>query len=125
MLSWAGVMRIGEVLAATRKELVLLVDCVPDTSFALIMIRSPKTRGRAARHQAARIDQEDIIRFLTAMYAESPKDTKIRLYSAATLRKRDVLVNTGRRWSWLRSGREHWAMDAAEVRHGTLGDGRG
>ena len=35
--------------------------------------------------------------------------------------------NTGRGWSWLRSGREHWAgMVAVEVRQGTLSmDGRG
>ena len=35
--------------------------------------------------------------------------------------------NTGRGWSWLRSGREHWAgILAVEVRQGTLGvDGRG
>ena len=35
--------------------------------------------------------------------------------------------NTGRGWSWLRPGREHWAgMVVVEVRQGTLGmDGRG
>ena len=35
--------------------------------------------------------------------------------------------NTGRGWSWLRSGREKWArMVVVEVRQGTLGaDGRG
>eukprot|EP00435_Cladocopium_sp_Y103_P075270 s60_g55.t1 len=88
LMSWAGVMRIGEVLAASREELVLPGDCAPGTSFALVMIKMPKTRGRAARHQAARIDQEDIIRFLSAMYAEAPKSTMIWPYSAATLRKR-------------------------------------
>eukprot|EP00435_Cladocopium_sp_Y103_P057254 s392_g19.t1 len=93
MMSWAGVMRIGEVLAATRRELVLPVDCAPGTSFALIIIRAPKTRGRAANHQAARIDQEDIVSFLSAMYGGSPLETKIWPFSAATLRKRfaDVL----------------------------------
>ena len=36
-------------------------------------------------------------------------------------------TSTGRGWSWLRSGREHWAwILAVEVRQGTLGgDGRG
>eukprot|EP00435_Cladocopium_sp_Y103_P074323 s580_g48.t1 len=93
MVSWAGVMRIGEVLSATRQEMVLPEDCAPGTSFALILIKAPKTRGRAANHQAARIDQEDIIRFLSAMFGESPKQTKIWPFSAATLRKRfaDVL----------------------------------
>eukprot|EP00435_Cladocopium_sp_Y103_P041190 s587_g11.t1 len=88
MMSWAGVMRIGEVLAATRQELVLPADCAPGTPFALILIKSPKTRGRAANHQAARIDQEDIVRFLSAMYGDAPKETKIWPFSAATLRKR-------------------------------------
>ena len=92
MLSWAGVMRIGEVLAATRKELVLPRDCAPGTSFALILIKAPKTRGRAANHQAARVDQEDIIRFLSAMYGEAPGDTKIWPFSAATLRKRFAAI---------------------------------
>ena len=93
MISWAGVMRIGEVLAATRRELVLPGDCAPGTSFALVLIHAPKTRGRAANHQAARIDQEDIVLFLSAMYGQAPKETKIWPFSAATLRKRfaDVL----------------------------------
>ena len=36
-------------------------------------------------------------------------------------------INTGRGWSWLRSGKEHWAwMVAVQVRQGTLGaDGCG
>ena len=88
LISWAGVMRIGEVLAATRDELVLPMDCAPGTSFMLVMIRAPKTRGRAAKHQAARIDQSDIVQFVTAMYGEAPKQTKIWPYSPATLRKR-------------------------------------
>ena len=42
-------------------------------------------------------------------------------------RGRGPAGNTGRGWSWLRSGREHWAgMVVVEVRQGTLGvDGRG
>ena len=42
-------------------------------------------------------------------------------------RGRGPAGNTGHGWSWLRSGREHWAwMVAVEVRQGTLGvDGRG
>ena len=90
MLSWAGVMRIGEVLCALRRDLVLPVDAAPGTSFALVIIRAPKTRGRAANHQSARIDQSDIIAFLTSMYGSSPADSSIWPYSAATLRKRFV-----------------------------------
>eukprot|EP00435_Cladocopium_sp_Y103_P050220 s698_g15.t1 len=88
MISWVGIMRIGEVLCATRRDLVLPTDAAPGTSFALVMIHAPKTRGRAAKHQAARIDQSDVIAFLTAMYQHAPADTSIWPYSAATLRKR-------------------------------------
>ena len=48
-MTWAGIMRIGETLMATRADLVLPGDSAPGTSFALLRIRSPKTRGRAAK----------------------------------------------------------------------------
>ena len=79
-------------MAASRRELVLPGDCAPGTSFALIMIKMPKTRGRAANHQAARIDQVDIVNFLSATYAEAASDAKLWPYSAATLRKRFLEV---------------------------------
>ena len=88
MMGWAGLMRIGEVLAATRSELVLPCDSAPGTPFALIIIKSPKTRGRHARHQAARIDQRDLIAFLTAVYKDFPKGAQLWPFSASTLRKR-------------------------------------
>eukprot|EP00435_Cladocopium_sp_Y103_P022064 s3889_g5.t1 len=88
MLGWAGILRIGEVLAATRAELVLPCDAVPGTSFALLMVRQPKTRGRSANHQAARVDQQDVIEFLNAMYGRSSPEVKLWPFSASTLRKR-------------------------------------
>ena len=88
LMGWAGVLRVGEILAASRKELVLPCDAVPGTTFALLIIRQPKTRGRTAKHQAARIDQEDIISFLTAMYKNSKPEEMLWPFSAATLRKR-------------------------------------
>ena len=88
LMGWAGVLRVGEILAASRRELVLPCDAVPGTTFALLIIRQPKTRGRTAKHQAARIDQEDIISFLTAMYKNSKPEEMLWPFSAATLRKR-------------------------------------
>ena len=90
LMSWTGVMRIGEVLSAKRKDVVLPGDAAPGTSFLLIVIQQPKTRGRAAKHQAARIDQEDVIRFLSAMYQDFPSKAALWPFSAATLRKRFV-----------------------------------
>ena len=81
-------MRIGEVLCAKRRDLILPTDAAPGTSFLLIVIQQPKTRGRAARHQAARVDQEDIIRFISAVYKDAPPDFPLWPMSAATLRKR-------------------------------------
>ena len=88
LTGWAGILRIGEILSATRAELVLPCDSAPGTSFALLVIKQPKTRGRSAKHQAARIDQQDVVTFLTAMYAKADKTTRLWPYSASTLRKR-------------------------------------
>jgi hypothetical protein len=87
-MTWAGIMRIGETLMATRADLVLPGDPAPGTSFALLRIRSPKTRGRAAKHQAARIEFPDVVQLLEATYANFPADKKLWPFSAATLRKR-------------------------------------
>jgi len=87
-IDWTGIMRIGEVLAATRSELILPCDSAPGTTFALVVVRQPKTRGRSARHQAARIDQADVIQFLTQMYARADSTERLWPYSASTLRKR-------------------------------------
>ncbi|CAK8989711.1 Uncharacterized protein SCF082_LOCUS1929 [Durusdinium trenchii] len=60
-LSWGAICRIGEVVSATRADLVLPVDT--DGSLWTVMLRvgEPKTRFRAARHQLARLDWEDLV----------------------------------------------------------------
>ena len=88
MMAWAGIMRIGEILSATRAELILPGDAAPGTSFALVMIKMPKTRGRSAKHQAARIDQEDVVTFLAAVYKDAGRNAPLWPFSASTLRKR-------------------------------------
>eukprot|EP00438_Fugacium_kawagutii_P018640 Skav235460 [mRNA] locus=scaffold1451:27264:29552:+ [translate_table: standard] len=87
-LTWTGICRIGEVLLAERADLVLPCDAAPGVTFAMLRIRSPKTRGRAARHQAARVDPPDVVALLTATYARSPASSKLWPWSPATLRKR-------------------------------------
>ena len=39
-------------------------DAAPDTAFALLQIRAPKTKGRAAKHQASHVDPPDIVQLL-------------------------------------------------------------
>ena len=87
-LAWAGVLRIGEVLQATRADLVLPEDAIAGTSFALLKIREPKTRGRHAKHQAARIDPVDVIQVLRLAYGKVDGSSPLWPQSSATLRKR-------------------------------------
>ena len=87
-MCWAGVMRIGELLFACREDLVLPADSSPDVKHILIQIKEPKSRGRAARHQSARVDPSDIVLLVSTVYRDfSPKD-RLWNQSAATLRRR-------------------------------------
>ena len=87
-LAWAGLLRIGEALNAYRRDLILPRDAAPGTDFVLLQISSPKTRGRAAKHQAAHIDPPDIIRLLDAAFGRLPRGEKLWPFSAGTLRRR-------------------------------------
>ena len=87
-LSWTGLHRIGEALAAYRRDLILPRDAAPGTDYALLQICSPKTRGRSAKHQAAHIDPPDIIRLLDAAFGGLQRNEKLWPFSAGTLRRR-------------------------------------
>jgi hypothetical protein len=76
-LTWAGILRIGEVLIADRSDLFLLPDMAPGTAFALLRIKYPKTRGRAARHEAARVDPPDVVALLNAVFKRINPDQKL------------------------------------------------
>ena len=70
---------------------------MPGVEFILLRIRAPKARGRAAKHQAARVDPTDMVQLITAVFGELPADRPLWPYSAATLRKRfsAVLLSLG------------------------------
>ena len=87
-LTWAGVLRIGEVLQATRRDLYLPRDRAPGEDFVLLRIQDPKTRGRSARHQSARVDQIDIVNLLDSVYGSCDSSFKLWPFSGATLRNR-------------------------------------
>ncbi|CAE7348123.1 unnamed protein product, partial [Symbiodinium microadriaticum] len=91
-LAWAGLLRIGEVLAATRRDLVLPRDAAPNTAFALLQIKAPKTRGRAAKHQASHVDPPDIIELLDLAFGSIPPGSPLWPMSAGTLRRRFKLL---------------------------------
>ena len=69
LMAWSGLLRIGEVFAAQRRDrLVLPTDGAPGCDFALLQINQPKTRGVSAKHQAARIDPQDVAQLLSAIF---------------------------------------------------------
>ena len=63
-LSWGGVLRIGEVLAARPSDLLLPSEVHHTTSTAFLAVAEPKTRFKAARHQSAKLDQPDLLRVI-------------------------------------------------------------
>ncbi|OLQ05070.1 hypothetical protein AK812_SmicGene11814 [Symbiodinium microadriaticum] len=60
-LAWGGLARIGEIFAAFRCDLVLPSDIQYTVDYILLAVREPKTRNTAARHQALRLDQPQLI----------------------------------------------------------------
>ena len=88
LLAWCGLLRIGEVLNAKRRDLILPPDGAPGFDCALLRITTPKTRGRTARHQSARVDQSDVVEFLTIVFGRLQPDQPLWPMSSSTLRKR-------------------------------------
>ena len=60
-ISWSAITRIGEVLTALRRDLVLPCDVGHASASILFKIQEPKTRFRAARHQVAKMDYTDMV----------------------------------------------------------------
>ena len=88
LISWTGLLRIGEVFAATRNDLILPRDAAPGTKSCLIKIHQPKTRGRSAKHQVAKIDFPDVIALLDAVFGSCDVHEKLWPFSPQTMRVR-------------------------------------
>ena len=56
--------------------------------FALLRIEEPKTRRRAAKHQAAKVDLPDLIEILVIAFASLNPASRLWPYSGQTLRAR-------------------------------------
>ena len=87
-LAWCGLCRVGEVLQAVRADLILPQDSAPGNRFVLLRILDPKTRGRSARHQSARVDHSDIVELLSKVFGNLHDSDHLWPFSASTLRKR-------------------------------------
>ncbi len=87
-LCFGGILRAGEVLNAYRYDLLLPEDTYGANRYALISIAEPKTRFSAARHQSSKIDSPDLLRVISAAFANLHKNEKLWPMSGQTLRGR-------------------------------------
>jgi len=87
-LSWGALLRIGEVYEAKRSDLILPEDVDNTNDFALLRIREPKTRFRAARHQAGRLEHVDLLEVVKIGFQRLRPEEKLWPFSGATLRSR-------------------------------------
>ena len=87
-LAWGGLARIGEVLAARRKHLVLPADTGDDAQVVYMSVMEPKTRFRAARHQCLKVDQPQLVRLICLAFESLDPEEKLWLMSPSTLRAR-------------------------------------
>ena len=91
-IAFGALLRIGEVVNATRSDLVLPSDVDYSVSFMLLKIREPKTRFRAARQQAGKCESPDLIQVAMLGFEGLRKDEKLWPLSSSTLRSRLVRV---------------------------------
>ena len=87
-LAFGGLLRIGEIISATRSDLILPSDVDQSIDYALLRVGEPKTRFRAARHQAAKLEQVDLIEVVRIGFGSLRPDQKLWPMSGSTLRLR-------------------------------------
>ena len=87
-LSWGAILRTGEATSARRRDLILPADVLYMHDYVLLSIREPKTRLRVARHQAAKLEHEDLIQVVCLAFGDLQQDEVLWPRSHQTLRRR-------------------------------------
>ena len=87
-LAWGSLLRIGEATEAKREDLVLPGDVFGLHDYVLLSIREPKTRLRVARHQAAKLEQSDLVALVCLAFGDLPAGEALWPRSNQTLRAR-------------------------------------
>ena len=89
LLCFYSITRIGEVLAATRKELLTREDAMEPEGGLFLLIRKPKTRNRGARVQHAQtVGPEEVLRFLERTFQSLTFSQKLYGGSPGVYRRR-------------------------------------
>ena len=115
-LSWGGLLRIGEATSMVRENLVLPRDVLFSQLHILARIEEPKTRMRMARHQAARVEQSDLVQLISLAFGGLAPQCKLWPQSSQTLRRRFDLVLERLGISTTRS--KHRPLDLGSFRPG-------
>ena len=87
-LGWGALLRAGELISATRSQLLLPSDVFFSANFCLVSILEPKTRFTAARHQSAKLDSSDLVALVELAFADLHLSQRLWPYSGQTLRTR-------------------------------------
>ena len=87
-LAFGALLRIGEIVDATRKDLIMPADVSFTLDHVLLRIHEPKTRFRAARHQAGKVEQPDLIEVIRIGFARLQPCERLWPLSGSTLRLR-------------------------------------
>ena len=87
-LSWGGLARIGEVLSAFRRDLVLPEDVGENLQYVLLAVSEPKTRFRAARHQSVKVDQPQLVHIIRMAFGSLSSGDRLWFLSGSALRNR-------------------------------------
>ena len=98
-MAWAGLLRPGEALSADAQTLSCRVTLLQVPGMPWSSSGTQRTRGRAARHQSARIDPSDIVDLLDAVFGALPGHVPLWPQSGATLRRRLEQIQTAP-WPW-------------------------
>ena len=89
LLCFYSITRIGEVLGATRKELLTARDAMEQSGRLYLLIRCPKTRHRGARVQHAEaVGPGWIIDFLSEFFQDLPRTQALYGGSPGVYRRR-------------------------------------
>ena len=111
----------GELITASRSQLLLPSDVFFSADFCLFSILEPKTRFTATRHQSTKLDASDLVALAELSFAGLGPSQRLWPYSGQTLRTRlrqllaALWLPTGR-WHLgsLRAGGATWLLQTTE-----------
>ena len=87
-LSFGALLRSGEMISASRYQLLLPEDVRNTIEHGLLTILEPKTRFTAAKHQCAKIDSPDLLQVVSLAFGSLDRTQRLWPYSGQTLRTR-------------------------------------